>query len=299
MLRALRDGVRDGLAHWPSVLLLYTAVLIPALLAGYVFQTSAVSAFGRSGAMESLSQGFCYTTVFDLINREGFRMWPVMAMSLGFLIVSLPLHSFLTAGVVSALTAGRAWSSREYFAGAARHTGSFLVLSLLTLGGVLLITTLGLAAAVLLFIDTEDAMHPGVLASVASGVIIIAFLITLGDYARVHLVQDPERGVFGSIRAAAEFLARHARGAAALTFALAVASFLPLIVVALVEDVVPPAVGGWLAPLVLVQQVAVVLRSWIRIAAFGVQSSFVRTVYGTLRHREEPSSPSPFLAQGL
>jgi hypothetical protein len=299
MIRALRDGVRDGLAHWPSALLLYAAVLIPAVLVGYVFHTSVVSAFGRSAALETLSQGFFYTTIFDLVNREGFRMWPVIAMSLGFLIVSLPLHSFLTAGAVSALTAGGAWSSRTYFAGAARYTGGFLVLSLLALGAVLLIATLALAASGLLFVDTEDATHPGVLAILASGVVVVAFVLTLGDYARIHLIQDPERGVVGSVRAAAEFLVRHAGGVAALTFVLALVSLLPLIGLVAFEDAVPPAVGGWLVPLVLVQQAAVILRSGVRVAAFAAQSSFVRSAYGTLRHGEEPSAPSPFLAQGL
>ena len=299
MIRALKDGLRDALAHWPSALLLFAAVAIPAGIVGYVFQAGFVSAFGRSAALETLSEGFAFTTLFDLFTREGFRLLPVLAMSLAFLVISLPIHSFLTAGLVSALRERGAWSSRTYFAGAAQHTGGFLVLSLLTLGIVLLIATLTLAAAGFLFIDTENASNPGVLAILAFGIIMSACILTLGDYARLYLVQEPERGVFGSIRAAAEFLVKHAGGAAALTLSLAAASLLPLLGVVFFEDVVPLAVGGWLAPLVMVQQAAVILRSWVRVLAFAAQSSFIRTAHGTLRPGEEPSTPSPFLTQGI
>ncbi len=299
MVRALRDGVRDALAHWPSTLLLFVAVATPAGLVGYVFQTSFVGAFGKSAALETLSNGFAYTTLFDLFTREGFRLLPVLAVSLAVFVISLPLHSFLTAGLVSALKEHGAWSSGSYFAGAARHTGQFFTLSLLSIGAVLLIATLTIAGAGFLFVDTENPSNPGVLGLLAVGAVMSACVFTLADYARIFLVQEPERGVFGSIRAAMEFLVRHTGGVAVLTLTLAVASLIPLVGVVLFEDMVPLAVGGWLVPLVLVQQAAVILRSWVRVLAFATQSSYIRASHGTLRPGEDPSTPSPFLAQGI
>lgn len=299
MTQALRDGMRDALAHWPSALMLFGAVTIPAGLAGYVFQTSFVSAFGRSSALDTLSEGFVYTTLFDLFTKEGFRIVPVTALSFGFLLVSLPVHSFLTAGLISALGEGRSWSSRAYFTGAARHTGGFILLSILTLAIALMIAALTLAAAGFLLYETPDAASPGVPAILSFGLVLGACVIMLGDYARIHLVQDPESGVFGSIHAALEFLIRNAGPAAALAFALAIASLIPLVGVVLFEDLVPRGVGGWLAPLVLIQQAAVMLRGWIRVFAFAAQSSFVRAVHGTLRSGEAPPAPSPFLTQGV
>jgi len=299
MLRALKDGVRDALAHWPSALLLFAAVAIPAGLVGYVFQTGFVGAFGPSAALETLSNGFAFTTLLDLFTREGFRPLPLLAMSLAVLVISLPLHSFLTAGIVSALTDHGAWSSGTFFAGAARHTGRFVALSLLTIGVVLLIAMLTITGAGALFLDTEDPWNPGVLGFLAVGVVLSACVITLSDYTRIFLVQEPERGMFGCIRAALEFLVRHAGGAAALTLSLAVASLAPLAGAVFFEEVVPFAVGGWLVPLVLVQQAAVMLRSWVRVLAFAAQSSFIRASCGALRPGEGPSTPSPFLAQGI
>ena len=299
MVRALKDGVRDALAHWPSALLLFAAVATPAALVGYVFHAGFVGAFGKSAALETLSNGFAFTTLFDLFTREGFRLLPVLAMSLAVLVISLPVHSFLTAGLVSALTERGAWSSGIFFAGAARHTGRFFALSLLTIGVVLLIAALTMTGAGVLFIDTENPSNPGVLGFLAVGGVLSACVLTLSDYARILLVQEPERGVFGSIRAALEFFGRHAGGVATLTLSLAVASLAPLAGAVFFEEMVPLAVGGWLVPLVLVQQAAVMLRSWVRVLAFGAQASFIRTSRGTLRPGEDPPTPSPFLAQGL
>ncbi len=299
MVRALKDGVRDALAHWPSALLLFAAVATPAALVGYVFHTGFVGAFGKSAALETLSNGFAFTTLLDLSARGGFRPLPVLAMSLAVLVISLPVHSFLTAGLVSALTEGGAWSSGTFFAGAARNMGRFFALSLLTIGVVLLIAALTMTGAGVLFIDTENPSHPGVLGFLAVGVVLSACVLTLSDYARIFMVQEPERGVFGSIRAALEFFGRHAGEVAALTLSLAVASLAPLAGAVFFEEMVPVAVGGWLVPLVLVQQAAVMLRSWVRVLAFGAQASFIRTSRGTLRPGEDPPTPSPFLAQGL
>jgi hypothetical protein len=299
MLPALKDGVRDALAHWPSALLLFAAVATPAGLVGYVFQTGFVGAFGKSAALETLSNGFVYTTLFDLFTKEGFRLLPVLAVSLAVLVINLPLHSFLTAGLISALKERGAWSSSAYFAGAARYTGRFLSLSLLTIGVVLPIATLTITGAGVLFVETENPSNPGVLGFLVVGVVMSACVLTLSDYARIFLVQEPEQGVFGSIRAAMEFLVKHAGRAAALTLSLAVASLAPLAGVVFFEEMVPLAVGGWLVPLVLVQQAAVMLRSWVRVLAFATQSSFIRTSRGALRPGEDPSTPSPFLAQGI
>jgi hypothetical protein len=220
-------------------------------------------------------------------------------VSLAVLVISLPLHSFLTAGLVSALKEHGAWSSGRYFAGAARYTGRFFILSLLSIGAVLLIATLTITGAGFLFVDTENPSNPGVLGLLAVGVVMSACVLTLSDYARIFLVQEPERGVFGSLRAAMEFLVRHAGGVTVLTLTLAVASLIPLVGVVLFEDIVPLAVGGWLVPLVLVQQAAVILRSWVRVLAFATQSSFIRASHGALRPGEDPSTPSPLLAQGI
>ncbi|MBP1654295.1 MAG: hypothetical protein H6Q28_851 [Bacteroidetes bacterium] len=299
MTRIIRDGFRDALAHWPSALLLYAAVAIPALLVGYVFYASFVSAFGRSAALEMLSEGFAYTPLFDLFTKEGFRILPILVLSFGLLVVSLPLHSFLTAGLVSALAEHRSWLPRIYFAGAARHTGGFFLLSLLTLGAMLLIAILTLGAAGIIFAGSDEVPGPGLAAVLIPGIILGAGVVTLGDYSRICLVQDPEAGVFGSIRAAAGFLTRHSGVAAALSTALIVASTLPLIGAGLFEELVPPAVGGWLAPLVVVQQIVVMLRSWMRVFAFAVQSAFLRDAHGLLRPGEMPLAPSPFLVRGV
>ena len=299
MIRALNNGTRDALAHWPSAVLLYAAVALPAGLVGYVFQSSLVSAFGRSAALETLSEGFSFTTLFDLSNREGFRILPVVTMSLAFLAIGLPIQTFLTAGMVSALKEHGPWSSRAFFTGAARHVTGFLLMSLLVVAVVLLITVLTVSAAGLLFVESENLSDPGVLLLLTLGIILVAGAVTLGDYARVHLVHDPDMGVFGSIRAAAAFLFRHAGGAAGLLLVLAFASLLPLVGVLLFERAVPLTVGPWLAPLVLVQQAAAFLRAWIRVQAFAAQSSYVRTEYGTLRPGELPHTPSPFLSHGI
>lgn len=299
MMRALKDGLRDSLAHWPSALLLFSAVALPAYLVGYVFQRSFVGAFGRSAALETLSGGFSFTTIFDLINREGFQLTPVVALVSGFLLISLPLHSFLTAGTVSALREGRAWSSSAYLTGAVRHTGGFLLLALLTVAALLILGAVTIGGAGFLLLETEDPSHPGVMAILGLGLVVGTLLITLGDFARIHLAHDPERGVSGSLRVALQFLVRNTGTAAVLMLVLLAASFLPLLGVVLFEEVVPIAVDGWLAPLVLVQQVAVVLRSWVRVFAFAAQSSLVRSASGSLRPGEEPYAPSPILKQGI
>lgn len=299
MLRAIKDGVRDALAHWPSALLLFAAVATPAGLVGYIFQTGFVGAFGKSAALETLSSGFVYTTVSDLFTREGFQLLPVLAASLAFLIVSLPLQSFLTAGLVSALKEHGAWSSSAYFTGAARHTGRFIALSLLTIGVVLVIAIPIVAGAGVLVAETENPLNAGTLALLAVGLVMTAGVLTLSDYARIFLVQEPDRGVFGSSRAAMELLVRHPWGVAALTLTLAAASLIPLAGAVVFDGMVPPAVGGWLVPLVLVQQAAVMLRSWVRVLAFATQSSFIRASRGALRPGEDPPTPSRFLAQGI
>jgi hypothetical protein len=299
MLRALNIGLRSALAHWPSAVVLFAAVTIPAGLVGYVFQTSFVGAFGRSAALESLSEGWVYTTLLDLVTQNGYQLSPVLVMSAAFLVLSLPLQSFLTAGMLSALNEHGPWSSRAFFAGAARHVGGFLLVSVLTVALVLLIGVLTAGAAGLVVMEAEQASSPGVLAVLAIGLILIAAVVTLGDVARIHLVHDPERGVLGSILGAGAFLLRHAGGTSGLVAVLAFASVLPLAGVVVFEDTVPAAVGRWLVPLVVVQQATVFLRSWMRVLAFASLSSYVRAAYGMLRRGEPLPAPSPYITRGV
>lgn len=296
---AVKQGLRDALAHWPSAVLLYAAVLLPGILVGYLFQTSLVSAFGNSGALETLSEGFVFTTVLDLATQEGFRLSPLLSLSLVLLLLSLPLQAFLTAGVVSSLKESGSWSSHLFFAGAARHIGGFFLVSLLTLliGSLVMAGTL--AAAAFLVVETENASHPGVLMILSLGLVLTACLITISEYTRIHIVQDPDGGLPGGLRAAVDFSFRHAGMVIALATALAGVSLLPLAGVIAVDIALPASVGGWLATLVIVQQAAVLLRSWIRVFAFALQSAFVRTAHGALRPGEPPPTPSPLLTRGI
>jgi hypothetical protein len=268
-------------------------------MVAYVFQTSFVAAFGRSAALETLSSGFDYTTIFDLMTKNGFSMRPVLSLSLAFLVVSLPLQSFLTAGLVSALQIRGPWSGQVFFSGAARHAGGYLILSALGAILVVLIALLAGAAAGVAFLQGENPGDPLVLALLALGLLVSGLVITVADYARIHLVSDPAPGVLASIRSAAAFLRDHARGAVGIWSIMTLASLLPLAGVVLAEGALPGAVGGWLLPLVAVQQAAVFLRSWIRVAAFAAQSCYVRGADGTQVHGEVPPAPSPFLARGI
>lgn len=299
MMRALRCGMMDAAGHWPSALFLFAAVSVPAGLAGYVFHGSLLAAFGRSAALETLSTGFSYTTFFDLFAQEGYRITPVMSTVAGFLIMSIPLHAFLAAGLVSALRRDRAWSARAFFEGAAKNSGGFLLLSLMTLGLVLPIAAATLAVAGYLVSETGTVSDLAALAPLILGALAIACIVTLGDFARISFVHDQEKRLFWSIRDATGFLSENAGEAASLLFVLTIASLLPLLGVILFEGLVPLDAGGWLVPLVLVQQAAVMLRSWVRVLSFAAESSLLRNATGTLRPGSLPSTPSPLLSRGI
>jgi hypothetical protein len=167
------------------------------------------------------------------------------------------------------------------------------------LGLLLPIGVTALAIAGYALTETANIASVTVLAPLIVGGLAAGCVVALGDFARIFFVHDPGKRFFACIRDAVELLVRNAGAAVPLVLVLGALSFLPLLGVVLFEELVPPAPGNWLVPLVLVQQFAVLLRAGARVLALAAQSSLLRDTTGALRFGDPLPSPSPLLSRGV
>jgi len=201
---------------------------------------------------------------------------------LGLGVAYMLVNTFFAAGVLGIVQRGeRENLVPEFFAAGARNFPRFFrLLAGSALAYALLISILGterIGLDQMLPRASSDKLAVFVpLAYAASLAAILALSRLLVDYTRVALALDPGAGVLASLRTAARFLVRSARGAVSLYAALVLASLAGLLGFAAMDAAFQPR-GAWLLLLgFLLQQIFIFYKIGLRAAFLRAQLEFFR-----------------------
>ena len=277
-LNAFRHGVREAAGRGRLAALLYSAHLVLALPAAFVFQAALGREFGGSLAPERLLSGFDFTVWMDFMGNHGDVLRTLMQMAASTGLLALVLGPFLAGGTMAMLGPGAAsFSAASFF----RHCGAFyfrfLRLTLIFGGLVLLVLT---ACSVVLgeILSSLGDAALSELPLIITGAVGIALILVLtvlillaGEYAKIAVFRQNSRIMVRAALSGFRFFLRNFPSVAGLhlltLFALALLALLYLGLDRLLGAETIPSI----LLLVLAQQAVLYGRVVIRVTALSAQ----------------------------
>ena len=240
-------------------------------------------ALGASPEAAAILKRFDLGVFLDLTRSEGVSglglVSAAVAAAAGIAILS---SAFAFGGILEVVGAAddRRSFMHRFFRGGGHFFWRFLRLALMAVMGALLAT--GLVSAILTAVTkplAESEWEPG--SYLAGALTVTAVLVTAGlfllalDYARIRVARDDSRRMLKAYAGGLGFVLRRATSGygIAIAFILLEAAF---VMAYLAYETNTPAAGTWgaIAALVLVQQVVVVSRVFLRIAMVAAERSF-------------------------
>jgi len=204
-MNALLTAFRRTLHQRRVVFWMYLANLLPGLLVLFPAFGTLNALTGRSMAYETLLEGFDYTVFSDFMDRYGEAIGPLLSAGRWLGLVYWLLSVFFAGGVLLAVSRSEWRGSRPSFGaflqGCTQYFGRFLRLALLVAGLVLAtLVVLALAGSLLTYVgvDTFDERTLILLwvGLGALGALLAAYLLCIGDYAKVWLLTHDDRRAF-------------------------------------------------------------------------------------------------------
>jgi hypothetical protein len=267
---------------WPVVVLLYVVDTAVALVMATPAAAQLGAVFGHSSMAEGLLGPVSLDWLLELEEGSQLADFPwllYLLMPSIFLVIT----TFLRGGVLGSL-AGEPDSFLwpEFFSNCARHFWRLLFLLLFLIPGFL-------AAGVLLIIaNLLVGIVPGLgslnMASVAVRgallALLLLFLLTFLDYARISLVLDPDRPLLHHAGRGIRFAVTRLPQVLPLGLLFWMAAGLIAAIYPALLLVAPVFVSFW--PALVVQQITAVAASWQRTAMLGGQMLLFATA-----HRDE------------
>jgi len=283
MTASIKVGLREALRHPKLVWLLFAwyalLALVPALPAWSWWN----GVLGASTEAGSVLRRFDMGVFLDLTSGKGInglRLLAGAAAAAG--VIALLSSAFAFGGIVEVLAAreDRRPFTHRFFRGGGHFFWRFLRLAVIA--GVCLVLATGLVSAlqtVAVSAASDSEWEPaGYLASaagVAVFLLVAAFFLLALDYARIRVSRDDSRGMLKAYFSGLAFVAR--RLPAVYGIAIAILAFEVVLVLAYVAyEANTAAAGTWaaIAALVLVQQVVVFGRVFLRVALVGAEQHF-------------------------
>jgi hypothetical protein len=281
----------------PGLLLVVYAVLliftVPLTLG---FRNVVHTAMGTSQAYDVLLTQFDFTIFADFVKQNGQQIGALLIASMMFALIFVLIGTFLAGGMLTILRQSeRRFSLTLFFVGCARYFGRFLRLLLIAavvFGGLALLAAIvfGVIMAVLSGQwETEVPVVAMVAGSGAVFALVFLFFLMVVDYAKVIAVETESSHMLQVAWQAVRFVAKNLPRAFAVHLVLIVVALLLVGVYWLLDGVI-----GMISPLtimvmVVIQQIFVLARTWLRAAFFSAEIS----VYQSVKLREAPFIDTP------
>lgn len=280
--KLLKQGFTLVGRHRRMALLLYTFLLLLALLVVLPFQALINRVAGHSLSLQDLLQGWNYTFWNDFINEHGAALTPVLQQSLLAMGLYLLGMIFFLGGIFSVfLRRPAAWDRALFWGQSAHFFWRMLRLSvyfwlihaalLLLFGTIYLAMSRGLSPYKL----DNDALIMGNLRLLLPFYLLPALSVLMWqDYAKVVLVARDEKWLYQPILAAGRFVIRHFAKALALYVILlallGLINWLNLLLYPVIEE----NTGFMILLSLLLSQLVLVLRLLLRLAQWSTATAF-------------------------
>ena len=291
-MTALAIAFRQVVASMRLLWLIYGITLVLGLLASLPFYSTLIREDQNSLAFLSLLNGFDYTAYADFMHRSSRTLTPLISVGRWLGLIYLVLNLYLAGGILlrfaqpnGRFNIGTFWQSCQHYVG--RFLRLFGVIFLFLVVGAGLWLTIGSLIGVALSDNlTERGQFWIGLIFFVLFALTATLILCIGDYAKVVLFREDERGSFRAFGQAGRFVIRNP----ARTYGL----YCLLILV-----------GTGLFSLYFLIDAAVLMHDWLTIAfVFIVQQTliFVRVglkvwslgtayvIYGTF-HKPLPLNP--------
>jgi len=288
---ALSGGFRLVRSSPRALWLTYGMTLVLSAVLALGFRSMVSNAVGETLATEKLTANFDYTVYSDFMNKFGERYHVVSSEVLWMIFISMLLSTFLAGGIFESYRHPRQTSTGAFF----EACGSYLwrYLRLLLLGAVVAaVVAVGTFMVLSLFYSnwTQDAVSEVVavkaLATVA-GVFLVVFGIAIlfHDYARVSVFRSDERSVLNAYGRSILFVLSNLHKVLAIEIVYFLVTVAMILVYFSLESAVGMTSAGGILVLFLIQQVFVISRAGVRLAAMGSEFAYFGGVESEKRER--------------
>lgn len=130
MIRALTNGIMDGVRHWRAGLIVYAILLSLALTIGIqVFQVLEAS-IGNSIELGKLVKQYDHTVIQDFLKVHGASLSPLFGQLRWYILVYLIFSVFINAGLFYVITNDPKADWKNFWTGGAKYFFPFLKIAI-------------------------------------------------------------------------------------------------------------------------------------------------------------------------
>jgi len=290
MIQAIQTGIKRALTQWQLTVLLYAINLVFALGLALAFKNLLADEFALRDVSSRLVEGFDFTFLSDL-NYASASISSLLKIFNWFLVGYVLISVFLSGGIIASLRRG-VFSFPDFFADSARYVGRFIVLGfffaltwLVPLIAFAIFSAIGNAQSESAI--SEVPMVLWTVAGVGIAAIKLAFFYLVFEVAKFEVVSEAMKPFQAFISAFKIVLKNFVS-----LFGILLVFLLCVGVIGLVLHVIAPKgeTGAGVFALVLMQQVLVVSRVFLRVATVGgllEKYHEYRAILNEKKHAEE------------
>ena len=290
MTASIKAGLRAAVRHPKLVWLIWAWYGILALVPAFPAWTWWSAALGSSPEAASALKRFDIGVFLDVTSGKGIDgLGLLTGAAVGAALVALVSSAFAFGGVLEVVGGGddRRSFMHRFFRGGGHFFWRFVRLAI-TAGACLVLATGAVSALMAVAIapmsesEWEPAGYLGGVASIVMFLVVASFFLLALDYARIRVARDDSRSMLKAYASGLGFVLRR------LSTVYGIAIAILIVEVALVLGYIAyesraPAAGTWgvITALVVVQQIVVVGRVFLRVALIGAERHFHMTALPT------------------
>jgi hypothetical protein len=285
-LRALGKGFTASIHSLRIVAWVYLLQLFIAGLIASAFSQALLLGIGNSMAFDRLLKDFDYTTYADFLRLHGEGVKAVFAQFGWGVAAALALSTFFGGGIISALNSELRISFTRFLELSASYFWRMvrlLIISGIVTGGILFVST---AVLGILFVglDATAESEKSIALTIGGGTLLLALPLLLSmmvaDYARVLVVANDERKIIRAYWRGMTTIFRNFFSAWMIQLVTLVAIVSLILAYLILDERIGMTGLGTIAVMVVVQQVFIGLRLWMRIWNQGSVLALAQIVLG-------------------
>jgi hypothetical protein len=312
MTASITDGLRAAARHPKLVFLIWAWYGLLALVPALPAWTWWNAALGYSPEAASVLERFGLGVFLDLTRSQGVSgMGLLMGATAGMAVVAVVSSAFVFGGVLEVF--GSDGDRRSFMHRFYRGGGHFFwrFIRLAITAGICLVLVTGAVSAIMAAVtravsgsEWEPAGYLAALANAAAVALTAALFLLALDYARIRVARDDSRRMLKAYLGGLGFVLQRLFAVYGIGIAM-LAALAAIMAAYLAYETNAPAAGSWgaIAVLVLVHQVVVFGRVFLRVALVGAERHFYGTAMPAAAVAEVsapsvPASPVPDEADG-
>ena len=281
-------GLRAATVHPKMVFALWLANLLAAFPLYLVFSAALSGAFGASGLAETLASQPDMNAIVEVLTSSSAPLRDVMITALGLIVLYEFAAIFLAGGILQTLIrkpCQGAFAS-TFFGGGGRFYGRFFRLSLISLllwlpaAALYLVLDLALSAA---FQDPNRELlgfYLGLFRA-AFALALLFFIKMITDYGRIRIAIRDSRGVMADLLFAVRFVGRRLGRTLGLYYGFGLLGIAALALYVLADSSFAKTSPTAIAAGLVLTQIFVLSRGWLKIALQAGQTEFYLAETGT------------------